>query len=78
MAELSPEPGREPHSSGLPRWVKVFGLITIAVLVLLVVLLIAGSDHGPGRHSPSGAGPTPSYVAGSHITTSPTAREGAA
>ena len=31
-----------------PRWVKVFGLIAILVLVLFVVLHLAGG--GSGRH----------------------------
>ena len=44
-----------PPYPGTPRWVKVFGIIVI-VLVLLVVglLFIGGSEHGPGRHTPSG------------------------
>jgi hypothetical protein len=42
---------------GMPRWVKVSGII-VAVLVLLVVivLLISGGSHGPRRHASSGAG----------------------
>ena len=48
-------PYREPPP-GTPRWVKVFGLIALVVLVLfVVVLLIGGGEHGPGRHS----GPPP-------------------
>jgi hypothetical protein len=31
-----------------PRWVKVFGIVAIVVLVLFVVLHLAGG--GPGRH----------------------------
>ena len=44
-----------PPYLGPPRWVKVFGIIVI-VLVLLVVarLFISGGEHGPGRHTPSG------------------------
>lgn len=36
---------------GVPRWVKVFGLV-LAVLVLLTVVVMLASDgrHGPGRH----------------------------
>jgi hypothetical protein len=48
-------PYREPPA-GTPRWVKVFGLIALVVLVLfVVVLLVGGGKHGPGRHS----GPPP-------------------
>ncbi|MDQ3937799.1 MAG: hypothetical protein M3253_03860 [Chloroflexota bacterium] len=58
--------GVDPDSgstTGTPRWVKVSGIITLAVVVLFVVLLLAGrgGDHGPGRHSSGGAdGQTPS------------------
>ena len=44
---------------GTPRWVKVFGIVT-AVLVLLVAILLitgVGGGHGPGRHEPSGDNP---------------------
>ena len=37
-----------------PRWVKVFGIIGAVVVVALVILLIAGGEHGPGRHLPGG------------------------
>jgi hypothetical protein len=38
-----------------PRWVKVFAVIAAAVIVVFLVLLLSGGDHGPGRHSrPSG------------------------
>lgn len=36
----------------IPRWVKVFGIITAAVIVLFVILQLFGGGHGPGRHSP--------------------------
>jgi hypothetical protein len=46
---------------GTPRWVKVSGAIALLVVVLLVILkLIGGGEHGPGRHAPAdGAGHTP-------------------
>ena len=34
--------------TGMPRWVKVFLLIGLALVVLIVVMLLTG--HGPGRH----------------------------
>jgi hypothetical protein len=49
MADLPPYPGT-------PRWVKMFGIIGI-VVVLVLVIMIFGS-HGPGRHTSPG-GPTP-------------------
>jgi hypothetical protein len=32
----------------MPRWVKVFGIIAVVVVVLVIVALLSG--HGPGRH----------------------------
>jgi hypothetical protein len=61
------EPPRDPNTGedagvaadhgsppGMPRWVKVSGII-VAVLVLLVVIvmLISGGGHGPRRHASS-------------------------
>jgi ABC-type transporter Mla subunit MlaD len=34
-----------------PAWVKVFGVVTIVVVVVFAVLLVVGGDHGPSRHS---------------------------
>ena len=54
MSEPPPDPdlGVEEPVAGVPRWVKVFGLIALLVVVLLVVLLVTGG-HGPGRHAGS-------------------------
>ena len=44
-------PGRD-SPTGIPRWVKVFGVMAV-ILVLLVVVVIftgIGGPHGPGRH----------------------------
>ena len=46
---VGPDLGPAP---GTPRWVKVFG-IAFLVLVLLIVIMIAGG-HGPGRHMAGG------------------------
>jgi hypothetical protein len=32
-----------------PRWVKVFGVIVI-ILILLVGVMLLGGGHGPGAH----------------------------
>jgi hypothetical protein len=40
-----------PPYPGTPRWVKVFGIIAIVVVLLFVIMLLTG--HGPGRHTPS-------------------------
>jgi hypothetical protein len=42
---------------GMPRWVKVAGIIlAVLVLLLVIVLLISGGEHGPRRHLSGGAG----------------------
>jgi hypothetical protein len=44
---------------GTPRWVKVFGIVALLVVLLFVILLLTGGPHGPGRHTAGGAGHTP-------------------
>ena len=39
---------------GAPRWVKVFGIIAAVVVLVFLVLLLTGKDHGPGRHLDGG------------------------
>ena len=48
---LEDPPDEELQETGTPTWVKVFAVATVLVLVLLVVLLVFGGDHGPGRHA---------------------------
>jgi hypothetical protein len=48
MTDPSRYPDSEPHTT--PRWVKVFGIIALVVVLLFVVLLFAPGSHGPGRH----------------------------
>jgi len=39
------------EAEGTPRWVKVFGIVALVLVVAIVVMLLAGiGDHGPGRH----------------------------
>jgi hypothetical protein len=67
MADSLPDPDGDRHAGlgiqmgsdlgqapRMPRWVKVFG-IAFLVLVLLFVVMMA-SGHGPGRHMPGMAG----------------------
>jgi hypothetical protein len=66
MADPSPNrdtgvgPDDEP-TTGMPRWVKVFGIIALIVVVLFVILLLTGGPgrHGPGRHTGGLGGHTP-------------------
>jgi hypothetical protein len=53
MAEQPPHP-----QAGMPRWVKVSGIIAIVIAVtVLIVVLVSGGEHGPGRHLPGGETP---------------------
>ncbi len=40
--------------TGMPRWVKILGIIALVVILRLVVLMLVGGGggHGPGRHTP--------------------------
>lgn len=43
-----------------PRWVKVFAWLGGLALLLAVVALLSGGQHGPGRHvTPSSTSGTP-------------------
>ena len=46
------QPDSAKRTSGTPRWVKVFAIAALGVVVLVVVLVIAGrgGTHGPRRH----------------------------
>jgi len=45
-----------PAAEAMPRWVKVFLGIGLALLLLAVALKVfGGGQHGPGRHFPAGA-----------------------
>lgn len=45
---------RRESTTGIPRWVKVVGIVVAVVAVLVVVMLLinGGGDggHGPSRH----------------------------
>ncbi|MEV5912921.1 hypothetical protein AB0M00_28960 [Streptomyces chartreusis] len=49
--EMGGAPGLAP-SAGLPRWVKLSGLVALvlAVVVAVMLLLMGPGGHGPGRH----------------------------
>jgi hypothetical protein len=51
--ETAPEPGRR-STEETPRWVKVFGIVALVVVVVFVFLLVAGGPHGPSRHLATG------------------------
>jgi hypothetical protein len=48
---IKPDRGSPPST---PRWVKVLGIIFIALVVLVVILHLTGNSlGGPGMHTPS-------------------------
>ena len=58
-----------PPYPGTPRWVKVFGVVVIVLVLLFAAgMFIAGGGHGSGRHAPSGdaggQGPSPGVMRG--------------
>ena len=52
MGDLPPDFHDETgdDSGGTPRWVKVFGIIALVVLLLFIIMLLTRGSHGPGRH----------------------------
>ena len=62
MAERPPYPG-------MPRWLKVSGILVIVLVLLVAALLVtgAGGDHGPGRHSGGGGNTPATSVPAGHI-----------
>jgi hypothetical protein len=60
QVDTSPIPSPGSGRPGIPRWVKVSGLVVAAVILLLVVLALTGvlgGQHGPGRHMPGSNNP---------------------
>jgi hypothetical protein len=49
--ERGPTTGTPP---GTPRLVKVFGIVALVLVLVVVIVMLAGGDHGSGRHLPSG------------------------
>ena len=37
-----------------PRWIKVLAILVGIVVLVVIVMLLIGGEHGPGRHLPSG------------------------
>ncbi len=55
MADQPPYPDLKPHIT--PRWVKVFGIIAIVLVLLFVILHFTRGPHRPGRHMLGGDTP---------------------
>jgi hypothetical protein len=51
MSQTHVEPDGGSNTS-TPRWVKVFGIVALILVLLFVIVHLADSDrHGPGRHT---------------------------
>jgi hypothetical protein len=62
---IGDDAGRGFGREGTPRWVKVSAAVVGVLVLLLVVMLFAGSgEHGPGRHAPAGQTPGVEVPAG--------------
>ena len=73
MADLPSSPERDGSAergptAGPPRWVKVSATIALALVGLVLIVLLAGGNHGPGRHqsSPGHGGQLPSVATAAH------------
>ncbi len=33
-----------------PHWVKVIGITLLVLILMLVIMMLFGGNHGPGRH----------------------------
>jgi hypothetical protein len=52
-----PEPAGMSSYPGMPRWVKVFGVIAGLLFLFVLFSIVTGGGHGPSRHAPTdGAG----------------------
>ncbi len=53
MADPTGDPATR-NRPGTPIWVKVLGIAALVlVLLVAVLLLVSGGQHGPGMHAPS-------------------------
>ena len=54
MTGSAPDPMNERTPDGhpgLPRWVTLLALgVVAALIVLVIVMLLVGGEHGPGMH----------------------------
>jgi hypothetical protein len=78
MTERPPYPNPDDDSGmaydresppGIPRWVKVAGIVLAVVALLVVVMLLVGGGggHGPQRHGGAGGQAPPSSVTAVHL-----------
>ena len=79
----APNPDNDPgmvydreSPPGMPRWVKVAGIILAVVALLVVVMLLVGGGggHGPQRHGGAGGQAPPASATAVHLPPLLTAR----
>jgi hypothetical protein len=73
MADQPSSPQRDGSAdrgptAGPPRWVRIVGIIALALGVLALIVLLTGGNHGPGRHQSSSGhgGQLPSVATAAH------------
>lgn len=69
MATRPTQPDSKAGTDGngtMPRWVKVFGIIALIVLLLFIIMLLTRGSHGPGRHLRGGGSQTMSVALVEH------------
>jgi hypothetical protein len=51
QTHVEPDPG---SNTSAPRWVKMFVVIALVLVLLVVVVMFTGvgGEHGPGGHTP--------------------------
>lgn len=58
------DPRPSPGPPGVPRWLKVLvGVFAILAMLVLLLAMLGGGQHGPGRHQGGGILEGSSYVA---------------
>lgn len=55
----------EPENT--PRWVKVFGIVAVVLAIVVVLALLIGGKHGPGRHAGDAGEQTVSGGVAAHV-----------
>jgi hypothetical protein len=51
----SDEAQNESGPPGVPAWLKISGaVVAVLAIVVFVLLVVAGGEHGPGRHGANG------------------------
>ena len=51
-------PDADDYNASTPRWVKVFAIIALVVLLLFLIMLLTRGSHGPSRHMRGDTSPT--------------------